>query len=74
MGGLLSSMFGGDQPDTSAQDARIAEQDKKIAKQEARQAGELKARRTVASRGSKSQTLFSQVLGTDDSIKSKLGE
>jgi len=71
MGGLFG---GGGAPDTSAQDARIEAQDKKIAAQEKAQAAQLKARQKVASRGSQSQTLFSQVLGTDETIKNKLGE
>lgn len=69
----MASLFGG--PDTSKQEARIAQQEAETKKRENEQAKELASRRKVAGQGSKSQTLFSQVLGTDESIKkSALGD
>lgn len=65
MGGL----FGG--PDTSGQEKRLADQEKKLKMQEERQAKELSARRRVSSSGSKSKTLFSAVEGMGDSATAK---
>ena len=66
MGSLFSK------PDNSAQEARIAEQEKKTAVQEANQAKELAARRRAGASGTQSKTLFSQVLGTDESIGNQI--
>ncbi len=69
MGSLFSK------PDTSAQEARIAEQEKQTAVREANQAKELAARRRAGASGNQSKTLFSQVLGTDAALgqQTKLG-
>ena len=71
----MGALFGAKGPDNSAAEARIAKQEKELAIREANQARELAARRNAASRGGvSSKTLFSQVLGTDESIgKSTLG-
>lgn len=72
----MSSMFGGSKPDNSAAEARIAKQEKDLAVKEANMAKELAARRNArTSGGMRSKTLFSQVLGTDETIgkQTKLG-
>jgi len=71
----MGSLFGADMPDNSAQEKRLDEQEVDVKKKETQQAKELASRRKLAGRGSSSKTLFSQVLGTDDSIgkKAKLG-
>lgn len=66
----MGALFGS-KPDNSAQEARLAEREKATAAQEANQAKELAARRRSAASGSSSKTLFSQVLGTDESIGKK---
>lgn len=71
----MSSLFGG-KPDNSAAEKRIADQEKRLKVQEANQAKELASRRrSQAGGGQRSKTLFSQVLGTDESIgkQTKLG-
>jgi len=62
----MGSLFG--KPDTSAQEAQIAKQEKEAAVREANQAKELQARRRAGASGNQSKTLFSQVLGTDKAI------
>jgi len=70
----MGSLFGS-KPDNSAQEARIAKQEKETAVREANQAKELAARRRAGAAGNQSKTLFSQVLGTDEAIgkQTKLG-
>lgn len=62
----MGSLFA--KPDTSAQEARIAQQEKETAVREANQAKELAARRRAGASENQSKTLFSQVLGTDEAI------
>lgn len=66
----MSSLFGGN--DNSAQEKRIAEQEKRTAVREANQAKELAARRRAGSSGNQSKTLFSQVLGTDEALGNQI--
>lgn len=72
----MGALFGGSGPDNSASEARIAQQEKETSVREANQAKELASRRRAGASGVKSKTLFSQVLGTDESIgkQTKLGE
>lgn len=63
----MTSMFGGGNK-KRAQQAKVAEQEKRVAAQEANQARELEARRRSSAAGNQSKTLFSQVLGTDEAI------
>jgi len=61
MGGIVKKVFGISKPDTSAQDAAIAEQKATLAKQEEKIAGEEEARakRTLRSRQGKRSLLYS---------------
>jgi len=59
-------------PDTTYQkkaEVRLEKQEEDLRTQELRQLKELAARRRLAARGSKSRTLFDQVLGTTESVK-----
>ena len=69
MGGLFGSNR------NRGAERRVAEQEKQAEVREANQAKEIAARRRAGSSENQSKTLFSQVLGTDESLgmQTKLG-